>query len=309
MNTRHLSHLARNASRTGRVVLLAAAAFLTVAAGPANGRERVRRVDSFRGYTLTGALVETRILVEGRRTALYAAPRSDERRYFEATRGDDYAIEIRNRTGRRVAVLIVVDGLNVVNGERSSLSRHEPMYVLDPWEHATIRGWRTSLEDVRQFVFVEEERSYASRSGQANGDMGWIRVLAFEERRPVAVYQDRRPWLLDERSRGEALPPPRSDADAPPATSEKAAPSPQKPEAQRDIAQSESERFPGTGWGRERRDPVRETWFDPAARPTDHLVLRYEYESGLVALGIFPDRDRLSEREHGERRFALPPIR
>ena len=57
------------------------------------------------------------------------------------------------------------------------------MYVLDPYEGAVIRGWRTSLDDVRQFVFVDEERSYAERTGQANGDMGWIRVLSFQRDR------------------------------------------------------------------------------------------------------------------------------
>ena len=44
---------------------------------------------------------------------------------------------------------------------RSSLDRGESMYVLDPGESATIRGWRTSLDQIRQFVFVNEERSYA----------------------------------------------------------------------------------------------------------------------------------------------------
>ena len=39
----------------------------------------------------------------------------------------------------------------------------------------------------------------------------------------------------------------------------------------------------------------------------DHLVLRYEYASGLIALGIFPDGDRLRDRDRGELSFARPP--
>jgi len=40
-------------------------------------------------------------------------------------------------------------------------------------------------------------------------------------------------------------------------------------------------------------------------------VFRYEYASGLRALGIRPVRyrDRLWEREHGDLGFALPPRR
>ena len=51
--------------------------------------------------------------------------------------------------------------------------------------------------------------------------------------------------------------------------------------------------------------------FDAVARASDQLVLRYEYESGLRALGIVPmqgdDRDRLMERERGQVGFARPP--
>src|SRR5206468_9411251 len=113
-----------------------------------------------------------------------------DRHYFQAFKGRNYSIVLTNNTGRRIGVEIAVDGLNVVNGEQTNLSHNEPMYVLDPYEHATIRGWRTSLDEVRRFVFVDEERSYAERTGQANSDMGWIRVLAFREQQPW--WQSRR---------------------------------------------------------------------------------------------------------------------
>src|SRR5439155_442973 len=102
-------------------------------------------------------------------------PSGSDRLYFQAFKGRNYSLVVRNNTGRRVGVLIAVDGLNVVTGERSSLSRNESMYVLDPNERAVIRGWRTSLDQVRRFVFVDEEHSYAERTDQANGDLGWIR--------------------------------------------------------------------------------------------------------------------------------------
>ena len=40
---------------------------------------------------------------------------------------------------------------------------------------------------------------------------------------------------------------------------------------------------------------------------SDQIVLRYEYASGLRALGINLQRNRLWDRERGELGFAQPP--
>ena len=168
----------------GLLVLSAIAAVVSPVA--ADSWKRSSRSHS----SVEGDLVDVRVRVDGETTPLFFRPGTFDRHYFQAFRGRNYSLVVRNTTGARVGVLIAVDGLNVVNGERSRLSRNETMYVLDPWETATIRGWRTSLKDVRRFVFVDEERSYAERTGQANGDLGWIRVLSFREQRNTA-----RPWL------------------------------------------------------------------------------------------------------------------
>ncbi|HET7225375.1 MAG TPA: hypothetical protein VFK69_06625 [Candidatus Eisenbacteria bacterium] len=283
-----------------RIAALALLAALACAV-PAHAQDwRERDAVSPSDDAVTGRLVSVQVLVGGESAPLY--PKADAGRfwspgvrwYFEAEQGRPYALQLTNRTGRRVGVVLAVDGLNVVNGERSSGSRNEPMYVLGPWETATIRGWRTSLDEVRQFRFVDESRSYAERSGQANGDMGWIRVTTFAEVTPV--WQ---PLLRDGYRSNEAPEAaPRAQADG----MRKAAPDAQglAPEAQN---------YPGTGWGEAKHDPVAETHFDAQRNATDRLVLRYEYESGLRALGIVPDHgdDRLWEREHGQVGFARPP--
>ena len=260
--------------------------------------------------TASGNLVDVQVLVEGRDAPLYFAPGRWDRRYVQAFRGRHYALAIRNRTGRRIGVLAVVDGLNVVSGERSSLRGGETMYVLDPWESVTIRGWRTSLEQVRQFVFVDEERSYAERTGQANGDLGWIRVLAFEERRPLAwldMLGGPRREKGPDRGTCDDRPAPAQEPRAPAA--ELRAQGECAPQAEKSLAggASRSESYPGTGWGERRYDPVQETSFIPASSATDRLAFRYEYASGLRALGIRLDSDRLRDRERGELGFAKPP--
>ncbi len=274
-----------------------------------------------------GRIVDVQLRVEGNAAPLYLSPQGDLRRYFQAYAGRNYAVVLRNNTGSRVGVLISVDGLNVVNGERTNLRGTEPMYVLGPWETATIRGWRTSLDDIQKFVFVDEARSYASRTGQANGDMGWIRVLAFREQR--LAWQPRGiEWLRSEKARdrrSEEAPMGRNElerrdgpaAAAPEPTQAQGEMAPSAPAPERaksmntretaDQLSGGAQSYPGTGWGEHRNDHVEQVEFTAERRATDTLIFRYEYASGLRALGIDLDRDRLHERERGQVGFAKPP--
>jgi hypothetical protein len=261
-----------------------------------------------------GGLVSVSLEVDGRTAPLYPAPDGSGRYYVEAWRGSRYAVRLANRTGERLGVLLTVDGLNAISGERSSAGSRPPgrMYVLYPWDDTVVQGWRTSLEDVRQFTFVDEERSYATRSGKGGGRLGWIEVEIYRERRPVArpwpywPYRpdDGRPEGGEPREEGRREPKAKDDsasaardgiaerAPAPPAT---APPS-----------------YPGTGWGHRAEDPVRVVSFDSEPAPAERITLRYEYASALRALGILPrswwSRDRLRERERGEEGFARPPV-
>lgn len=320
----------RTATRNHTYRALSLAASLALA-GVAPARADQDRSERYFGteshWTADGNIVDVRVRVDGSAAPLFFKPGTSDRHYFQAFKGRNYSLVIRNTTGRRVGVVIAVDGVNVVNGERSNPDRHEPMYVLDPWEQADIRGWRTSLSEVRRFVFVDEERSYASRTGQANGDMGWIRVVAFREveRTPwLGGWYRSRPPYRDERSnepgagelgRGGAASPAPGASDAPEAQ-RREAPS-EKSQLRADdkstapesdgLTQREQESSPGTGWGQRHWDPVQETQFEAERWPSDRITLRYEYAAGLRALGIFPRRPRLWERERGELGFAGPP--
>jgi hypothetical protein len=273
-----------------------------------------------------GQLVDVQLRVDGEASPLYVGPGHDDRRYFQAFAGRNYSIVLRNNTGRRVAVLLAVDGLNAVNGEITRLRSSEDMYVLGAYEQATIRGWRTSLDEVRRFVFVDERKSYAQRTGQANSDMGWIRVLSFREQLPWLqsrrgyIEGERKPQFRDDRPQGAVpLPAPVPMNEAPRAQSgesKDSAPTPTTrslvPQEQDNMARGEEDNggsFPGTGWGQRQQDHVNRTQFTPDPVAVDRLIFRYEYASGLQALGILPvrrNRDRLGERD-GELGFAKPP--
>jgi len=261
-----------------------------------------------------GRLVDVRILEDDQPTTLYSRGWSwnPSRRYFQAHEVGHYAVEIRNLTGRRIGVVMSVDGLNVLNGERSCLANSEPMYVLSPWESAVIRGWRTSLDEVQQFIFVNEQVSYAARVGKANGDMGWVRVGTFEEVRPLAICPPSPVWDRGGADSGEPEEKDERAQNAPSAGAPDGAKKEAAPEAQsnaRDqLGRLESrESVPGTGWGERRNDRVERTEFLAASRPSDQLIFRYEYASGLEALGILERPDRVWERENGALGFAHPP--
>jgi hypothetical protein len=256
-----------------------------------------------------GSLVTVSLEVDGRPAPLYPAPDGSGRHYLEARRGARYAVRLTNRTGERLGVLLTVDGLNAISGELSRPGFRSPgrLYVLYPWDDTLVQGWRTSLEDVRQFTFVDEERSYATRSGKANARLGWVEVEVYRERRPVArpwPYWPPRPYEVE----------PQAEDRREPQTKDKGASAGRDGIAERAPAPpaGAAPSYPGTGWGPRAEDPVRVVSFEAEPAPAERITLRYEYASALRALGILPrpwwTRDRLHERERGEEGFARPPI-
>lgn len=272
--------------------------------------------------SVDGNIVDVQVRVDGSNAPLFFKQGTWDRHYFQAFKGRNYSLVVRNTTSRRVGVLIAVDGLNVVNGEKSNLARNEAMYVLGPWEQAEISGWRTSLNEIRRFVFVDEERSYATRTGQANGDMGWIRVLGFREVEHRAFWPQVRERRYDEGGRelgsnelrdGQrkpSAPAPSAEGRALGGLDKSMARSEKSKASESDdyrAAPQAQDAAPGTGWGDRRYDPVQQTAFEAERSAADRITMRYEYASGLRALGIIPRRARVQERDRGELGFAQPP--
>jgi hypothetical protein len=252
-------------------------------------------------FEAPGALVGVSVEVAGQPATLYPASDGSGRYYVEARKGCQYLVRLTNRSGERLGVVLTVDGLNVISGDRDQ--GHGRMYVLDPWRHATVQGWRTSLDKVRRFTFVDEEASYSARAGKANSKMGWIEVSVYREKRRWAGHQLRENSAERSDDRKAEAPntppsPPAAAADAIEAES---------PASGKRRARS----YPGTGWGARARDRVVLVDFQPEHEPAERMTLRYEYRTALVALGVLPaphtHHDRLSQRDRGEGGFALPP--
>ncbi len=183
--------------------------------------------------------------------------------YMEAIRGDRYSIEVTNRSGRRIAVVIAVDGRNIISGAKSHLRNSERMYIIEPYSSNTFNGWRTSMERTNRFYFTEQSDSYAERVFADASAMGTIAVGVYREKQcdvtPVLPYRD------DYRSGSKSA---RNRAH-----SEK---------HKGESADSEA----GTGFGETTYSPAREVPFEAERTMAGRVVLKYEWRRELCRKGI-----------------------
>lgn len=142
------------------------------------------------------------ILVNGKSVQQFA---HEGKTYIIAKPGTQYEIRIKNNSANRIMAVASVDGLSVVDGELAS--PEGPGYVISGYSSYTVKGWRTSNDNVRLFEFSNKEQSYAAKS--ENGDtrnVGVIGVVIHAEKSPkiekeyipytvpYPVYPYRRPY-------------------------------------------------------------------------------------------------------------------
>jgi hypothetical protein len=205
--------------------------------------------------------------------------------YLEATQGQRYSVQIRNRTNERIGVVVAVDGRNIISGDRSNLRPDERMYVLGPYQQERYEGWRTGKNRVNRFYFTDAGDSYAG-AWEDYSAMGVIAVAAFRE-----LSRQPQPWTQegggynDQRGLRRA---PSSAEGAPPASA-----------GQRSI-QRKAE--PGTGYGEKEWSPSRRVEFDPEPQPFAQFFLKYAWRETLCRQGVIDDCDR-GERRPRKNRF------
>jgi hypothetical protein len=157
-------------------------AFLAVGRARSDERQGIEYTVPSRGRMSVGI----EVLVDGRPlpTVTYAG-----RTYLPVPRvGAEYALRVWNHGPRRVAAIVSVDGLSVINGKPASAA--SPGYLVEPSGSIVIKGWRRDLETVAAFSFQDREESYASRMGYPE-NVGVIGLLAVEEWAPVRLLPPR----------------------------------------------------------------------------------------------------------------------
>ncbi|MDX1388092.1 MAG: hypothetical protein R3344_02830 [Acidobacteriota bacterium] len=238
------------------------------------------------------------VLIDGRPVREYLARGTN---YVEAIREAEYAVRLRNRTGRRVAVALSVDGLNSIDA-KTTTARDASKWILGPYETITVSGWQTSSDSARRFFFTTEDRSYGAWLGKTD-NLGVISAAFFREIEAEPV-----PYSSGQRRRMQER---QSAAEAPGRPSEKkraAADAGAAPEAE-----GLSDDHAATGIGREVDHRVRRVRFDAERDPASVIRIRYEYRDALVSLGVLPYWEHpLSRRENArgfEQGFAPDPYR
>lgn len=196
-------------------------------------------------------------------------------RFVVGEHGQRYAIRLANTTPRRLLVVLSVDGVNAVTGETAAPDQRG--YVLGPYQHTVVRGWRKSLEEVAEFRFAALQHSYAARTGRPD-NVGVIGVAVFEEQfhrapsRPAPELSDSR-----QEARQRAAP---------------AAPAAGSAKSFADAAEAEADAL-GTAHGARRHDPARQVSFQRSSRdPVEGSRLYYDSADNLIAAGILPPRHR-----------------
>lgn len=109
-----------------------------------------------------------------------------------------YSIRIHNPMPVRVAVNLMIDGLNSITGEPCNNPSQGRKWVLEPYSSSTIAGWQVDSYASRRFYFTSREESYAAwRSNQLDQDLtvkcGQISAAFFFSRQDMENYFQQHP--------------------------------------------------------------------------------------------------------------------
>ena len=212
-----------------------------------------------------------------------------------------YMIKVINPTGQRYEVVLTVDGRDVINGQPGAY--HHRGYVIDPYDHIEIKGFRRSSDEVATFRFTTPRDSYASRMGSGQ-NVGVIGVAVFAER-----VRPHRPYRHQPLSPRAGLDHSHFESSRDPSGAGSGALSNQisKRGTRRRAPQSEI----GTQYGERRHSETQETSFIRTSNlPTGRLMITYDSEQGLRRRGVLYAHRRSHRAPHafpGESGYAPPP--
>jgi hypothetical protein len=143
-------------------------------------------------------LPETRILVydhTGNLKPIKVYHDDTGKKWIEARPNSKFVIEIKNNSSSNTLAVVSVDGLNVIDGKRAEL-KNERGYVVDKYSSTKVSGWRTSVDEVREFVFTANKNdSFSHKLGADESDVGVIGIGFFKEivQNWTYTYQ---PWIV-----------------------------------------------------------------------------------------------------------------
>lgn len=108
--------------------------------------------------------------------------------YIESRDGQKFTIKFKNNRAHRVLIVPSIDGLSVLEGTPATPQSRG--YIVPAYSSIEIKGWRTSLEDINEFVFERKDsgKTYAEGTSNDTANCGVIGVKVFAEKekpRPI----------------------------------------------------------------------------------------------------------------------------
>lgn len=180
---------------------------------------------------------------------------------------EEYSIVVKNPMPVRVGVAVSIDGLNSIDGKRTS-PREARKWIIEPNSSITVAGWQTGKETLRKFVFTQQDESYAQWQENKGGkpltrNLGVIGVAWFWNSGELdAALHPPEPFVDDAKRAVQAEAAGRAPAPAPSAASAKA------------------DTKAGTGMGKQQKNLVTEVEFSADAgmyAVKDVLKIYYEF--------------------------------
>jgi len=126
---------------------------------------------------MRGELCELEVCVHGKPCHEYP---HEGRFFIEGRKGSEFTLRVRNRTWKRLLVVLSVDGLSIMDGKPASIDGSG--YILYPQAEINIPGWSLDDKAVAKFIFAKEGQSYNAQSGQDKRNIGVIGCALFKEK-------------------------------------------------------------------------------------------------------------------------------
>lgn len=217
--------------------------------------------------------------------------------YIEGRPKSQYKIRIYNFTDRRAEAVVSVDGLSVIDGKPAS--EYSEGYLVEPYSHVDIDGWRINMNEVSAFTFGKAGESYATHSGHAE-NVGVIGVVVYPERRKISgiVYRETYRWpsYRDPFAWTPAFSVGLGISNVVSAYNITSS-----------VVGSQDSQNLGTEWGETKASPVTSLQFDRDWNSSQYHVIYYDDRKGLERRGIKVDVPTKPNPFPAGSRFCTPP--
>lgn len=100
--------------------------------------------------------------------------------FVEGRKDSPFIIKVSNPTYSVVKAIVSVDGLSVIDGNPAGIESQG--YILEPQTSLNIQGWRTSNEEVSEFVFKNKSESLNAKTKNNTSNVGVIGVMFLPEK-------------------------------------------------------------------------------------------------------------------------------